>query len=645
MKTNPGAVSRAPQLAAILGVEVSQLPQHPAFEALAHEADAALFEDGLLSLAGRMERTGREAVAARAYVEIRGEKAALAQRRLAALNGGGEIGDRAEVLVRQFGAQLFDPSTLFGLTVAGGAFRATRLAVGARLAAQPARLLTRGAPARGLAGLAGFSAEALSFPLSARFAATALGPGQGSLPPLSEDLQRSFLSLGALRLGGRAAQALAPNRRGPAELGMFLGLFSAHRMEERWGWRPPGPASLALVDSLALFAQFQAAGRIAGGIMGPNWARWNRALDARTTTLPLFHPEGWRPILAVQGTGSGSGLFPTTTSDMVPRSERPSSRPRPETVSGPAPAKQQELAEFKVEAGQLAHDVAGGMTTLIYNLPMVRSHLAELSLIQAALLKHYRMGGQEPPAEIVRQVDALFCTVCDKLPEPANLAAIERVEWRIERIREIVNADLNGMEARLGELIELSNEFRNLAMDRPSQIALARLDLALQESFLRAHLGTKVRLHSIIPERMFVAGPETTLRRIFQNLLVNTREALENQESPFVRVIGRSAFLTPEHLSQLQQPEHGFNPSAGQFWMLRIQDNGSGISPQLLPRIFESGVSTKSGLQGFGSPDLERGLGLAQVHRAVKARGGFVRVTSEPEQGATFEVYLPDVAF
>ncbi|HEX5032998.1 MAG TPA: hypothetical protein VFW62_00840, partial [bacterium] len=82
---NPGAVIRAPQLAAILGVEVSQLSQYPAFEALAHEADAELFEDGLLSLAGRMESTGREDVAARAYGEIHGEKAALAQRRLAVL--------------------------------------------------------------------------------------------------------------------------------------------------------------------------------------------------------------------------------------------------------------------------------------------------------------------------------------------------------------------------------------------------------------------------------------------------------------------------------------------------------------------------------------------------------------------------------
>ncbi len=649
MNISLGASPRASQIAAILGVDVSQLSNFPAFNSLAHETDTELFEDGLISLAGRLEKSGREETAARAYAEIHGEKAALAQRRLRALNGGGEIGDRAEVLVRQFGRQAFDPSTLFGMTVAGGIFRLARLSAGMTLAAQPAQLFTRGATARGLASLAAFSAEALAFPLSARLAASALSARPDlALLSLGEELKRSFLSLGALRLGGRAVQALAPNRRFLPELGMFVGAFTAHRLEERLGWRPGGSPSLAFVDSLALFAQFYAAGRIADGAMGRSWSRWTRELDLRTAKLPLFDPQGWKPLLAVHdGAGSGPRRLPVTISDMVPRSESHGSgtNPKPEPASGPAAAKNSELAEFKAEAGHLAHDIAGGLTSLAYNMPLLRSHLAELSILQAALLKHYRTGGREPPPEIVRQVDELFHTSCDgNQPEPLYLSAIERVEWRIEQIRGLVSAELSGVEMRVSEIIEMSNEFRNLSNDR-SKITMARLEQALNESFLRTHLGPRVRFTASIPERMTVTGPDTTLRRIFQNLLVNTREALDNQEFPLVRITGRSTHLTSERLSELQQPEYGFDPAAEHFWILRIQDNGSGIPAKALPRIFESGFSTKSSSFAFDSVDLQRGLGLAQVHKAVKARGGFVRVSSQLGQGTAFEVYLPDMTY
>jgi signal transduction histidine kinase len=69
---------------------------------------------------------------------------------------------------------------------------------------------------------------------------------------------------------------------------------------------------------------------------------------------------------------------------------------------------------------------------------------------------------------------------------------------------------------------------------------------------------------------------------------------------------------------------------------LTVRDEGIGISPEHLPRIFarfERAVSAEH----FGG----LGLGLYLTHHLVQALGGTIRATSEPGKGSTFEVELP----
>jgi two-component system, NtrC family, nitrogen regulation sensor histidine kinase NtrY len=67
--------------------------------------------------------------------------------------------------------------------------------------------------------------------------------------------------------------------------------------------------------------------------------------------------------------------------------------------------------------------------------------------------------------------------------------------------------------------------------------------------------------------------------------------------------------------------------------LIRVADNGAGIPADLLPRVFEPRFSTTTS----GS-----GLGLAIVRRLVESWGGRVEVESEPGQGTTVSVRLPD---
>lgn len=64
-----------------------------------------------------------------------------------------------------------------------------------------------------------------------------------------------------------------------------------------------------------------------------------------------------------------------------------------------------------------------------------------------------------------------------------------------------------------------------------------------------------------------------------------------------------------------------------------VADEGSGIDPALLPKLFEFGVSTK----GEGG----NGMGLWLVRQLVAHHGGSIEVKSKPGEGSQFTVTWP----
>jgi CheY-like chemotaxis protein len=111
-----------------------------------------------------------------------------------------------------------------------------------------------------------------------------------------------------------------------------------------------------------------------------------------------------------------------------------------------------------------------------------------------------------------------------------------------------------------------------------------------------------------------VTGSEPRLGQVFLNLIVNAAHAIQ-EGSAQDNEIRLSTFMD------------------GPRVVIEVVDTGSGISPALLPRLFNAFVTTKAPGQGTG-------LGLSISRRIITALGGEITAHSEG-RGATFRVTLP----
>jgi two-component system CitB family sensor kinase len=111
-------------------------------------------------------------------------------------------------------------------------------------------------------------------------------------------------------------------------------------------------------------------------------------------------------------------------------------------------------------------------------------------------------------------------------------------------------------------------------------------------------------------------GPDPrALLTIVGNLVDNALDAVADSPPPRSVVVGLGYAEATDRIT------------------ITVSDNGPGIAPELIDRVFQDGYTSKA-RQG----QLQRGLGLALVHRIVHRLGGSIRVSPGP--GATFTVSL-----
>ncbi|HEX6085307.1 MAG TPA: HAMP domain-containing sensor histidine kinase [Thermoanaerobaculia bacterium] len=167
------------------------------------------------------------------------------------------------------------------------------------------------------------------------------------------------------------------------------------------------------------------------------------------------------------------------------------------------------------------------------------------------------------------------------------------------------------------DLMDISRILAGKIMIEPELIPLAPVVNNVVATFRPGAAMKGVQLAvEIAPEPMFVYADEARLQQVGWNLLSNAIK-----------------FTPPGgsvHVGLTREPPYA---------VLRVRDTGAGISPALLPHVFER-YRQEEGAGGKAHHGL--GLGLAIVRHLVESHGGTIAARSEgPETGAEFVVTLP----
>ena len=122
-----------------------------------------------------------------------------------------------------------------------------------------------------------------------------------------------------------------------------------------------------------------------------------------------------------------------------------------------------------------------------------------------------------------------------------------------------------------------------------------------------------------------INGSPSHIKKMLMNLIVNATEAIEMSGMVTIRTRNR----------YLDEPLRGYEDvRKGEYAVLIVSDDGSGISSEDMERIFEP-FYTKKVMGRSGT-----GLGLAVVWNTVQDHEGYINVRSS-ERGTTFELYFP----
>ncbi|MBY9065516.1 response regulator [Hyphomonas sp. WL0036] len=127
----------------------------------------------------------------------------------------------------------------------------------------------------------------------------------------------------------------------------------------------------------------------------------------------------------------------------------------------------------------------------------------------------------------------------------------------------------------------------------------------------------------------WIKADKNQLETAIINLATNARDAMIAQRN------GGKLTIRTARSTGKEAHEKGFNyVEDGEYLLIEVEDNGTGMPRELLDKIFQPFFTTKD--QGSGT-----GLGLATVYGIIKQSGGYVCPVSSVGKGTTFYIYLP----
>jgi signal transduction histidine kinase/HAMP domain-containing protein len=207
----------------------------------------------------------------------------------------------------------------------------------------------------------------------------------------------------------------------------------------------------------------------------------------------------------------------------------------------------------------------------------------------------------------------------------SNLSLIKlrhKTEIRNE-LEQIIQASL-----RASNLTKQLLLFSKKQVTETKLIDLNKLILDLYKMLERI-IGEQIEFSTDIShEPSIIKANPGQIEQVIVNMVINARDAMSDKGKLVIETLN----------TKLNKTNNGSaSPGdAEDFAVLKISDNGIGISDEVKKRIFEPYYTTKEVGKGTG-------LGLATSYGIITAAGGKIDIESEPGKGTTFIIYIPRI--
>ena len=249
----------------------------------------------------------------------------------------------------------------------------------------------------------------------------------------------------------------------------------------------------------------------------------------------------------------------------------------------------------------------------------IARHVALIVERRQADEDRFRLQEQLRHADRLATIGQLSAGVAHELNEPVgNILGFAQLAQKQPDLPGQIAQDLEKIVATSLHARQIINNLMLFARQLPPQRTRISLNMVVEEGmdFLESRCaGNGIAVvRQLSPELPEITADASQLRQVFVNLVVNAIHAMP--AGGILRVTTRSS---------------------DDRVVLSVEDNGIGMSEQVLREIFIPFFTTKDVDEGTG-------LGLPVVHGIVTSHDGTVHVESAPGQGARFDIELPVAA-